>query len=566
MLSEGVNTENDFELVNGEFTVFVVGQKYYHLSGKKYLKQFLNTKHWISSDKTILGRITFLLSWVQKRTPNIWELVKNLMSIQTSGAIGVFEAIISLTKLFAINEQRANGPEIIDPIIIEEERITSKNLTQYITLHAESSHISTIIVLLKDDNYKRAKTLLSNCPNGMNVKFIENDGKTTTYRVINNGADDINGFLDSFARQCFSTCSKTGHGILTSEEWTSNPIINDLVPTIFGVRSIFLKEHKLNAVNKLKWLDDSINNLNVQNYEDEVLIKTITLINNLFQVYCYDHGGTRLRNSLNIAKELDNELMLAHVYRYSHFFECSRTDKQRFLSQAENTFETYNVYDHAVYCRNNNLIHQFSMDYININEFRDLEGKAVRDTPGLALMSHIINNVGVAYLFDASVSDAIDTFEKGIERANNTHIQKLALMSNKIAALTLNYVPVDEIEAKKCLDEIFYSPSLGLKKMTFLTAQFALNIIAASLPTNPIFASHILHTYKISELIQTAFNTNIMGTGSMIKQLEVLSTKYRNFHLLNKLKLPKKRTDVSGIRLDFICRTGINPFFFNTWL
>ena len=68
------------------------------------------------------------------------------------------------------------------------------------------------------------------------------------------------------------------------------------------------------------------------------------------------------------------------------------------------------IADHVVYYRNNRLIHQFSLDRISINDFCELEGKAVYDTPGLVLMAHIINNIGVAYLFEHFIENAIEEF------------------------------------------------------------------------------------------------------------------------------------------------------------
>ena len=155
---------------------------------------------------------------------------------------------------------------------------------------------------------------------------------------------------------------------------------------------------------------------------------------------------------------------------------------------------------------------------------------------------------------------------RGLREVSNNHIQELALRSNRIIANILNATDFDEREARIILNTIFGAKSLGLRRLPFLTAQFALNVIASALISKPNIAIQLLNEFPIIDLIQSAFDTNIMGTGSMIKQLEILSLKYSNIKFIEKLRLPKNRTPVSGIRLDFICRYGLNPFFFNTWL
>lgn len=557
--------KDDFLEVDDEFTLFIVDQKYYLHRGHKYLQQFLNSNNWISSDKIIKKRIDKILEWIEKNIPHIGELIKSLVDIPVNKPLALTEAIVALSKIFGANVHRAAGPEVIDPIIIEEGKILTNNIAQLVALHKGCNYRPSIIIILKDDDFERAKTLLCKCPNGMNVKMIHNDGEVVFYKVINTGADNIDEFLECYSKQCFSTCSKTDHNVLLSESWSNNNAISRFSPTIFQIRSTFLNEHKLNAIDNIKWLDNQLSNYIPENQGNKIIRDSFICMNKLFQVYCNDCGGEELNSAYSLAKELDNEILLAHVYRYSHFFNCSRQNKQECLQKAENVFMKYNISDHAIYCRNNRLIHQFSSNSININEFCLLEGKATYDTPGLALMAHIINNVGVAYLFELFTSDAIDTFNRGLSYAKNNHIQQLALRSNRLCANCIAYTDLDEKEVKQILNKIF-TPSLGLKRLTFLTAQFALNVLSVVIRSNPFLYESLLNEYKIVNLIQTAFDTNIMGTGSMIKQLEVLTIKYPNFNLLDELKLPNKKTDVSGIRLDFICQYGLNPFFFNTWL
>ena len=206
------------------------------------------------------------------------------------------------------------------------------------------------------------------------------------------------------------------------------------------------------------------------------------------------------------------------------------------------------------------------MDKISIYDFNSLKEDAENNTPGLALMAHIFNNVGVAKLFEHYFEDAIDILEEGLKYSKNNHIQELALKSNILIAKALYCCEFNENEAKNILRTIFGVNSLGFKRMPFLTAQFALNTIASAYFVNPNIAKILLERFQIVELVQSAFDTNIMGTGSMICQIEVLSKCHKNFDMLERLRLPIKRTPISGIRFEFIQNYGFNPFFFNTWL
>lgn len=562
-----ITTLDDFKNTGREFTVFVIGQEYLNGKGKNQLQQYYNKENWIASDKNIERKIKKTLNLIQQKTPHISELVKCVVEATNScSKLSILDVIVALSKLFATSEHVAANPDDINPIIIEEENVSKRNLTQYISLYEKCKFTPTIIILLKDDNFYRVEELLSNCPNGINVKIVRSNGTSTYYKVINTGTDDVSGFLDAFSRQCFSTCSRTEHSVLTSSDWKNESIISQFSPTIFQIRSTFIKEHKLEARSKIQWLDDELKLYKPKNNSELILKNSFDCMNKLFRVYCNDSSNTELNEALALAKDLDNEILEAHVYRYSHFFNCSRIEKQELLKEAENIFERHNIADHAIYCRNNRLIHQFSMDKISIYDFNSLKEDAENNTPGLALMAHIFNNVGVANLFEHYFEDAIDILEEGLKYSKNNHIQELALKSNILIAKALYCCEFNENEAKNILRTIFGVNSLGLKRMPFLTAQFALNTIASAYFVNPNIAKILLERFQIVELVQSAFDTNIMGTGSMICQIEVLSKCHKNFDMLERLRLPIKRTPISGIRFEFIQNYGFNPFFFNTWL
>lgn len=172
-----------------------------------------------------------MLNWIQKKIPDVAELTKNVISAKaTPSPSGIVDVVTSLYKLFTVTEHQAAGPEFIDPIIIEEINISSKYIAQLVSLYKESIIQPAIIIILKDNDFDRAKKLLSNCPHNTNVKFIRNTGETEIYKIINTGADNLDDFIDAFSRQCFSTCSKTHREILLNPDWEENNLVKSLSP------------------------------------------------------------------------------------------------------------------------------------------------------------------------------------------------------------------------------------------------------------------------------------------------------------------------------------------------
>lgn len=559
-------TINDFEFENNEFTIFIVSNDFANLRGREFFLNYLNTDSWVSTNSILQNKIDRILQWIQKNIPNMGELVEGIAKIKTNTPVGLKETILSLSKLFGNTIHMAAGGQKYETIIIEEGKISKKTLSHFVSLYKGASLRPKIIIILKDNDFSRVEEIVSEFPNGTNLKLISNSAPAIYKKVINKGANSIFDFLDFYSKQCFSTCSKTEHNVLLSEEWSSNQIISSISPSVFQIRSTFLSEHKLNAADDISFLSKQLSEAKITDTNDRLLLLAFQCMNDLFTVYCYDRGGSILDEAFDIANELDSDILRAHTYRFSHFFNCSRNRKQDLLNEAEKIFTKNNIADHAIYCNNNSIIHQFSLNEIKISDFCSLEKRAIFDTPGLALMAHIINNVGVAYLFDMSPEKAAEEFAKGLEYVNDNHIQKLALKSNLMIANYFIPQRFEETDAIAILNEIFYSSHLGLKRMTFLTAQFALNVIACALKCNATCYDYLLNQYKIVDLIQNAFNTNEMGTGSMIAQMKSLDRKFRKFDLLDKIILPHKTTTVSGIRAEFIERHALNPFFFNTWL
>lgn len=223
-----------FQEISNVFTIYIVEQRFVVGQGNEYFKSYRGTPNFISTEESLRNNINKVLYWTQKHIPNIAEIIK--MCFFSKKSVGIMEIITELSKLFSVQEHQAAGPEVIDPIIIQEGEISAKSLAQLVTLHKSSILRPAIIILLKDNDFDRAKKILSGCPHGINVKMIRNSGKAEIYKIINNGVENIDDFIDAFSNQCFSTCSHTPRKLLLNEEWAENSIIKLYSPSIFKIR------------------------------------------------------------------------------------------------------------------------------------------------------------------------------------------------------------------------------------------------------------------------------------------------------------------------------------------
>lgn len=139
------------------FMIYVVEQRFVVGRGHEYFKSFQGKENFIQDNLTIKKRINKILSWLGKKIPDISDLIKDCFNINPIA--GITDAVAALCKLFSVQEHQAAGPDVIDPILIKEENIDRKYITQLITLHKSSILQPVIIILLRDNNFDRAKLL-----------------------------------------------------------------------------------------------------------------------------------------------------------------------------------------------------------------------------------------------------------------------------------------------------------------------------------------------------------------------------------------------------------------------
>lgn len=556
------DVSNLFREVNEGFTIYVVEQRFAVGRGYEYLNQYRGKDNFIKNERVLSNRINKIIRWSQQKVPNVSDLVEKCFSVYSKRTTAsVVDVITALSNLFSVNSHQAAGPDVLDPIIIQEGEVSERSLSQIVALHRESILQPVIIILLKDNDFDRAKELLSHCPDGISAKFIRNSGETELYRIVNTGVDNIDSFIDSYARQCYSTCSHTHRDILLNKEWGNNSIIKQYGPLLLKIRSSLLVDEKEKVRSDIEAL---LSALDTEQFDidNHTITNAFRCMAYLSRVFCLDQGGTDINKALDLAKECQNDLLTAHVYRYAHFLTNSRAEQIELLSIAEHLFSTNNVEDHAIYCTNNRLLHQFYSESIDLSEFRRMQQTAVNNTPGLVGMSHIYNNVGVAYLYSGNPEQALEYFEKGIDYARERAVQRLALMTNKLIAREYMYDKIDENEIRLLLNFIF--DTMGTSKLPFISANYVANLMSITMRNSPHLVHELLKQYPIEELMNSAFASNIMGSGSLSILLTHLTS--QDNHMDLHVRIPGKRSSATGYRARFAERHGLNPAIFNTWL
>ncbi len=548
------------------FTIYVVEQKFAIGRGLDYFKSYRGKSNYIDTDAIAKNRIHKIYSWIEKRIPSIANLIN--ISFNKFSSVGLAEMVVALNKLFGSQEHQAAGPEVIDPIIIQEGKVIKKYITKLINLHKDSFLAPTIIILLKDNNFERAKELLCECPNGTRVKFIRNNGQSEIYKIVNTGAENINDFINSFAEQCFSTCSKTKHDILLNKEWSENSIVKLYSPRLLKYRANLLCDEKKEIKGYLDEFIVQLENHNALLESENVLIKNFLCIAKLYRVFCNDSGKTDMHDAYNIAKELDNQLLLAYVFKYAYFFENKSLDEQnQMLTQAYKIFVQNNMADNAIYCKNNMLIRQFDYGNIYAQQFSDMLGEAISDVPGLVGMSHIYNNTGIAYMMSAKPDYALELFDKGLEYANSIdrQVQYFAILCNKLIAKSYYGVHIEFSDIKYIFTQIF-DGMVRNNQLPFISARYVMNLFIIAIKENKDWGKELLQQYDIISLFNNGLSSNTMGNGQLLKQLNYVEKKLPEYDIKGQCHLPSRVIEVTGRRKEFIEDTGLNPFYFFTWL
>ena len=113
-----------FKETDAAFTIYVVEQRFVVGRGADYFRQYKGKENYIDSNIVIRNRLSRILQGIIKKIPNGAEIVKTCFEL--TEPIGILDVIGSLFKVFTFQEHQAAGPDVLDPIIIQEGDILPK--------------------------------------------------------------------------------------------------------------------------------------------------------------------------------------------------------------------------------------------------------------------------------------------------------------------------------------------------------------------------------------------------------------------------------------------------------
>lgn len=563
------SVDDHFKEEKGHFTLFVVDQDFANTIGKDYFRSYINTENFINSKRKIQKSLKRTLETIEKSIEPVSSLVSfisPLLSGISVPKLSMGSFLSAICRLFTVHEHQAAGPDVIDPIIIQEGKVTVRDLLKIVNLYKDSVLRPTIIIILQDNNYQRASKYLKECPDGTYIKYINSNAQSKIIRIVNSGVDNIEEFINAFSDQCFSTCSNTKRDVLLNQEYETKNVINLYSAQLFRVRTNLIFDKKAIIKNELNKIINELVVLNCYDESEQIIRNCYLCISLLFRVFCNDGGTKDIIEANNIAMDLDNNILLAQVYRYADFFDnIARSEKEELLSKGYDIFHQNTMEDHAIYCKNNLLVNQFSTNYVNQFEFKELQEEAAGGVPGMVGLSHIYNNVGIAFLYNSLPSTAIDYFEKGLDYARNDGrlVQNLALKINIAIAKCYMYEKTEEKDLKTLLRQTIDAMRNNLQ---FIGARYVMNIIAIAFWQNPKFGQELIDTSEVISLVNHSMIFAPFGLEQLILQIKYLTKHFSNFPS-NKFIIPNVNTEaLTGARRHFIETYGLNPFHFKTWL
>lgn len=547
------NVENLLFEEHKDFTISIVTSEFAVQRGYPFFKGYENSPNFISTKDDFNRLIYRIMRTIAKNVPAIAELIKACFG-QAFTVDNLADVVNPLFKLFSAHEHQAAGPEVIDPIIIREHLFTNRDIAEVVNLHKQSVLRPRVVVILKDNDLERAKQLLRFCHHGLRVRMIENKGVTEICKVINTGADDIEQFLDIYARQCFDACSRTSASIITNDEWAEDSSVRLYAPSLLRFRTNVIYHNKTGIRDDVSRFIDQLAMQEKRN-KLELGFKCLA---HLFRVYCYDYGGEDILIARDLARELDNDILQAHVNRYAHFLPGLSKDEQgALMEEAQKIFSREGMADHSTYCENNRLVNSFYEERIVQARFDDMLAKARSDVPGLVGMATIWNNVGVAYLYNSRNEEAAECFEKGLKH-HPAHTQQLGLMCNLLVAKYRAGEKAAEADVRNAVEHSMLH--FGPGPFAFLGANNLINLLKAC---DEELARNVCAQYPVGEVIAQGLKANL-GGDSLNTQVTV------NADALTKAGIStgdfrSKTSSSGGFRHKFIQVTGFNPAIYNVW-
>ena len=559
---ENINIEERLNPQLTDATVNIVTYGFRMKFGKKYFDNFTSTPNYMTSPNKLKEFFHKTLTLIRKKQTNVGELIKTIgksNNVERNILLEVLSLLSQIIPSIAVNI------EIMDPIIIELNKETLKTVGKLVN-NFYNSPVRPIIILLLDVNTNSTiiSDTLKELPINLRVAIHKDSGETEVVTVIDNsGANNIADFMEAYSSQCFNTCCHTDQSILI-KNMNDETTIDVVSALLIKCHSHLLIDNKKAAINDILAIRDLLNKLKLPNY----LAQLFNCICSLYAVYATDTGGKNMQQAMELSENINNPLISAFVNRYAHFIpNTTYEEKAIILENASKTFEKKGIIDHKLYCRNNMLTYSFYRDSFDITQFNELIGEATNNAPGLSGMSILYTNVGTAELYNRNPVEALAKYKAGLDYAtsNNRPAQRIGLLGN--IAITEALLDIDKNDNYyiNTINDIINMPNT--LTMPFIQANGIMNVLASAFYRNRHYvAKAILLNTDAMKVINKALGDGLLGTGSLVEQIKVLTNLYGDIFDYASIRLPQKSSQLSGIRHNYIKEHGFNPAIGNAWL
>lgn len=559
------NIEDYLEVDLNRFTVFVFSPDLTNGLAREYIEKYKNTPSYIDNKNSAKRFIDNIFNIIESYIQPIANVIAPFFSVSSGTPViyNNFDYMYYSTKLLTTQDHKAANLDRIDPIILAKKNLSINFLNKLSNIFYSSPLKPKIIILENNDSIIISEQY-KNFPTNTLIKYIDNSLNVTESVIINKGADNYDTFINCMADRCFDTCANTDIKLLINNDIFNKNIINKYTAPLLKIHTNLLYDRKEIIKSELS---EIINDLEIQLInpcEDEILIKFYLCMALINRVFCNDYGGNDISKAFELSNELDNEILKSHINRYCDFLpDISCFEKHNKFKEAEKIFNNNKMLDHAFYCRNNDFVDLFSTNKVDSTKFTNLVHEAENTVPGMCGLIHIINNAGVALLYERKYYDAIDLFDDGIKRITNSDriVQKCALKINKMIAEFCISCKSPKEEFICIMNEIKYNID---KNLYFIKARYYMNLVSLAFQHNNSFGIYLIKEYDVANLVNKCIEENKIGALQLQFQLKFLE--YYSGFPKELFKIDSSITSCSGKRMEFICTRGLNPFHFKTWL
>lgn len=564
-INNAKSIEDCLEVDLNRFTVFVFSTDLTNGEAREYIQKYKDTPSYIDTMNSARRFIDNIFYIIESYIQPIANIIAPFFSVLSGTPVvyNNYDYMFYSTQLLTAQDHKAASLDKIDPIILVRKNLSINFLNKLANIFYRSPLKPKIIILENNDSLIISEQY-KNFPTNTLIKYIDNSLNTTETVIINEGADSYESFINCMADRCFDTCANTDIKLLINEDYFGENIINRYTAPLLRIHTNLLYDRKEIIKNELTEIIDDLETQLIKPDKDEILIKFYLCMALINRVFCNDDGGNDINKALELSNDLDNEILKSHINRYCDFMpNISYIEKRDKFEKAEKIFKNNKMLDHAFYCRNNNLVDSFSTNRVDSDKFTNLVCEAEQTVPGMCGLIHIINNAGVALLYENNYYGAIDLFDYGIKIIGNSDriVQKCALKINKMIAKSCMRYKSPKEEFISVMNEIKYNVDVNLY---FIKARYYMNLVSLAFQQNNLFGNFLIREYDVANLVNKCIKENKIGAIQLQTQLRFLEY-YPGFPK-ELFESYNSTISYSGKRIEFICTKGLNPFHFKTWL